>query len=98
MPNRRAYASTGRLFDVGATGGLSAVQIAALRDVTVALAAEEYLDPGAFAPAAGESVSGPDFSVSGIRNGSPAGAAALRRAAGTLDRIGLRRLTARAMP
>lgn len=93
---RTASATTGRKWNVAAGTGLSVAAVDALRDVTAELAALELNDAGAFTPPAGESVSGPDFSISAPSSRSPAASAAIDRAAAKLDALNLRVRGARA--
>lgn len=95
-PMRRAGAN-GRRFDLTDTT-LSAVQVAGLKAIVINLAVELVDDPAAFDPSPGQSVTGPDFSISLVRDATPRGQRALIRAAGSLDRLELRSLTASARP
>lgn len=90
---RRSSSDTGRKF---APANLSTAAADALKRSTVELAVASYLDPEAFDPPAGKSVSGPDFSISDGAGATPRAQRVLRAAAGRLDAQGLRTLTARA--
>lgn len=93
---RAASSTTGRKWNVAAGTALSAGAVAALRASTVDAVVALVVDPEAFSPPAGESISGPDFTVTKAAAATPRGQAALRKIASRLDSFGLRVLTARA--
>lgn len=94
----RLAGANGRKWNIAAGTGLSTEAVNALRDATVLLAVEEVKDPAAFTPPAGDSISGPDFTISKPNRVGPAGELAIRRAAAKLSAHGLRVTGARARP
>jgi hypothetical protein len=93
---RAASSTTGRKWNVDPSSALGAGAVDALKRSTVELVVASYLDPTAFDPPAGESVSGPDFSVTNAAAATPRAQRVLRAAAARLDSFGLRVLSARA--
>ena len=75
---------------------LSSAQADALKRSTVDLAVAAYVDPAAFDPPAAKTVKGPDFELTEAAATTPRAQRAMRAAAGRLDALGLRVLTARA--
>lgn len=93
---RAASSTTGRKWNVAAGTILAAAAIDALKRATVLLAVSAYVEPGAFNPPLGGTVSGPDFTVTNPAGATPRAQSALRQAAGLLDSQRLRVLAARA--
>lgn len=91
---RDVDADTGRKYVVDDAGPLTAAQRAALKRATILVALELYADPNAFDPPAGSRIKGPDFEVDEPATGTARARLALLRAAGVLDAVRLRVLTA----